>query len=83
MANAHMPDEFFETVAHHLPPEQPIGPKGGRPPAAHRGVVSRGGEPGQATIAMACQGTPGGGGPQNRRTSTAVKQCETDRGGHP
>jgi hypothetical protein len=25
-----MPDEFFETVAHHLPPEMPVGPKGGR-----------------------------------------------------
>lgn len=31
MANARMPEEFFDTVAHHLPPEQPVGPKGGRP----------------------------------------------------
>jgi hypothetical protein len=27
MATAHMPDEFFDAVAHHLPPEQPVGPK--------------------------------------------------------
>jgi len=26
MANARMPDEFLETVAHHFPPEQPVGP---------------------------------------------------------
>ena len=30
MANARMPEEFFDTVARHLPPEQPVGPKGGR-----------------------------------------------------
>jgi len=29
-ANARMPDESFETVAHRLRPEQPVGPKGGR-----------------------------------------------------
>jgi transposase len=39
MASAHMPDEFFEIVAHHLPPERPVGPKGGRPPIGHRVVV--------------------------------------------
>src|ERR1700759_1823306 len=39
MANAHMPEEFFETVAHHLPPEQPVGPNGGRPRVGHRVVV--------------------------------------------
>ena len=39
MANAHMPDEFFETVAHHLPPEQPVGPTGGRPRVGHRVVI--------------------------------------------
>ena len=39
MASAHMPDEFFDTVAHHLPPEQPIGPEGGRPRIGHRVVV--------------------------------------------
>jgi hypothetical protein len=27
MANASMPEEFFETVSHHLPPESPVGPK--------------------------------------------------------
>ena len=31
MASARMPEGFFETVAHHLLPEQPVGPKGGRP----------------------------------------------------
>lgn len=31
VATAHMPDEFYEIVAHHLPPEQPVGPRGGRP----------------------------------------------------
>ena len=39
MANARMPDEFFDTVAHHLPPEQPVGPKGGRPRVGHRVVI--------------------------------------------
>ena len=39
MASAHMPEEFFDTVAHHLPPEQPVGPKGGRPRVGHRIVV--------------------------------------------
>jgi transposase len=39
MANAHMPDEFYDLVAHHLPPEQPVGPRGGRPPVPHRVVV--------------------------------------------
>ena len=36
MAQSHMPDEFFELVSHHLPPEQPVGPKGGRPRVGHR-----------------------------------------------
>ena len=31
MASARMPEEFFETVAHHLPPEQPAGPKAAGP----------------------------------------------------
>jgi transposase len=39
VANATMPDEFFEIVAHHLPPEQPVGPRGGRPRITHRVVV--------------------------------------------
>jgi len=30
-ASDRMPEEFFEAVAHHLPPEQPVDPKGGRP----------------------------------------------------
>jgi transposase len=34
-----MPDEFFDALAHHLPPAQPVGPKGGRPPIGHRVVV--------------------------------------------
>ena len=39
MATAHMPPEFFDTVAHHLPPEQPVGPKGGRPRVGHFSVI--------------------------------------------
>jgi transposase len=39
VASAQMPDEFFDTLAHHLPPEQPVGPKGGRPRVGHRAVV--------------------------------------------
>ncbi len=39
MASAQMPEEFFEIVAHHLPPEQPVGPRGGRPRVGHRVVV--------------------------------------------
>jgi transposase len=35
-----MPDEFFELAAHHLPPEQPVGPAGGRPRIDHRIVLS-------------------------------------------
>jgi transposase len=36
MAHAHLPDEFYDLVAHHLPPEQPVGPSGGRPRVGHR-----------------------------------------------
>jgi transposase len=39
MADARMPDEFYDLVSHHLPPEQPVGPKGGRPPITHRIVL--------------------------------------------
>jgi transposase len=40
MATAQMPDEFYDLVAHHLPPEPPrVGPRGGRPWIAHRVVV--------------------------------------------
>ena len=39
MAGDHMPDELFEAVAHYLPPEQPVGPKGGRARAGHRVVI--------------------------------------------
>ncbi len=39
MASARMPAAFFELAEHHLPPEQPIGPHGGRPPASHRVVM--------------------------------------------
>src|SRR5437764_12807718 len=40
MARARMPDAFFDLAAHHLPPEQPVGPRGGRPPVAHRPVLN-------------------------------------------
>src|SRR4051794_35370388 len=36
MASAHMPDAFYDVVSHHLPPEQPVGPHGGRPLVGHR-----------------------------------------------
>lgn len=40
MALAPMPTEFFDVVAHHLPPEPPrVGPRGGRPWVAHRVVM--------------------------------------------
>ena len=39
MAQARMPDAFFDLAAHHLPPEQPVGPAGGRPPIGHRRIV--------------------------------------------
>src|SRR3954469_14212252 len=39
MAASYMPDEFFDLVAHHLPPEQPVAPGGGRPRVPHRVVV--------------------------------------------
>lgn len=37
--DARMPDEFFERVDPHLPPEKPIGPLGGRRRIDHRTVV--------------------------------------------
>ena len=39
MATARMPDAFYDLVAHHLPPEQPVGLHGGRPRIGHRVVV--------------------------------------------
>ncbi|VTR94498.1 Transposase, IS5 family OS=Singulisphaera acidiphila (strain ATCC BAA-1392 / DSM 18658 / VKM B-2454 / MOB10) GN=Sinac_2152 PE=4 SV=1: DUF4096 [Gemmata massiliana] len=39
MATATMPDAFFELVSHHLPPEQPVGPKGGCPRVRNRVAV--------------------------------------------
>jgi transposase len=36
MASAHLPAEFYDLVAHHLPAEPPVGPKGGRPRIGHR-----------------------------------------------
>jgi transposase len=36
LAAAHLPDAFYDLVSHHLPPERPVGPQGGRPPIAHR-----------------------------------------------
>jgi transposase len=34
-----MPEAFFPLAAHHLPPEQPVGPEGGRPRLDHRVVL--------------------------------------------
>ncbi len=39
MATARMPKEFFEAVAHHLPREPPVGPKGGLPRVGHATVI--------------------------------------------
>ena len=39
MASANMPDEFFEIAAHHLPPERPAGPRGGRPRVGHKAAL--------------------------------------------
>lgn len=35
MATSHMPDKFMEELEAHLPPEQPVGPQGGRPRIVH------------------------------------------------
>src|SRR5947209_15271079 len=35
MAPARMPDAFYDLAAHHLPPEQPVGPVGGQPCVRH------------------------------------------------
>jgi transposase len=35
-----MPVEFYDLVSHHLPPEQPVGPRGGRPRTPHRIVLA-------------------------------------------
>ena len=40
MAGARMPEEFYELVCHHLPPDQPVGPHGGRPPKPNRTVMN-------------------------------------------
>lgn len=39
MASSRMPTEFYDLATHHLPPEQPIGPRGGRPRVSHRTVL--------------------------------------------
>jgi transposase len=39
MAIARMPEAFYDLAAHHLPPEQAVGPAGGRPPIDHRCIV--------------------------------------------
>lgn len=39
MASSRMPDDFYELVCHHLPPEPPVGPEGGRPRVPHRNVL--------------------------------------------
>jgi transposase len=39
MASSRMPEGFFEQLEPHLPPEQPVGPRGGRPRIGHRAVV--------------------------------------------
>ncbi len=40
MAHARMPDGFFDIAVHHLPPDPPVGPAGGRPRVRHRTILS-------------------------------------------
>lgn len=40
MAQVRMPEAFFEVAVHHLPPEQSVGPTGGRPCVSHRVVLN-------------------------------------------
>lgn len=39
MAASQMPDECFDELEAHQPPEQPVGPLGGRPRTGHRTVM--------------------------------------------
>lgn len=40
MADCRMPEEFYDEVAaHHLPPDEPVGPQGGRPRIKNRVVL--------------------------------------------
>ncbi len=39
MAPARMPGAFFQLAAHHLPPELPVGPTGGRPRVGHHAIL--------------------------------------------
>lgn len=40
MAECRMPEEFYDEIAaQHLPPEEPVGPQGGRPPIRNRVVL--------------------------------------------
>lgn len=39
MADCRMPEEFYAIAEHHLPPDQPVGPQGGRPPVPNRVVL--------------------------------------------
>lgn len=39
MADARLPDDFYDLVRHHLPPEQPVGPRGGRPRIVHHSAL--------------------------------------------
>jgi transposase len=39
MAASTLPAGFYDTIAHHLPPEQPVGPRGGRPRVRHEVAI--------------------------------------------
>lgn len=39
MADSRMPEEFFQYLAPHLPPEKSVGPQGGRPAISHQVVM--------------------------------------------
>jgi transposase len=40
VAKARMPDGFFDIAVHHLPPDPPVGPAGGRPRVCHRKILN-------------------------------------------
>lgn len=40
MADSRMPDEFYDVLSHHLPPEKAVGSQGGRPRVPHRIVMN-------------------------------------------
>ncbi|VTR93093.1 Uncultured bacterium genome assembly Metasoil_fosmids_resub OS=uncultured bacterium PE=4 SV=1: DUF4096 [Gemmata massiliana] len=70
MATAHVPDEFFELIAHHLPPGQPVGSMGARHRVAVRAiwfVLATGNRWEDVPHEMAVRGVPPTGGFESGR----------------